>query len=71
MIFWDICNNYNLASNLLLYKSVIFIGDNITTTANVNCGLMHTFTLERNAKFQLGISINDNVIFSHPSSQIS
>lgn len=48
---------------MLLYKSVIFIGDNISTTAKVNCSLMHTFILERNAKFQLGISVNDNVIF--------
>lgn len=31
-----------------------------------------TFVLERNAKFQLGISVRDNVIFfPHPSSQIS
>ena len=50
---------------------MISIGDKVTSTANVNCGLMPTSILEKPAQFQLEVNVNNNVIFSHASPQIS
>jgi hypothetical protein len=63
-IFRDICNNCNVIWKylwfLLVLKSQVLL---------YYCGLLPTFTIEGNAKFQLEVIENKDVIFSHPRSR--